>query len=333
MILVTLSEKKDNKECDLAYTKIDQPPYSNADEKGAFNRAKDLWLQYKDHWVQCNVYGQGKPPSLVTMQKYDVKAELYDDTGVNWIRTLWWNGEVRGSAITKTNADDVTVPSVLSNQGPSALQVAGAVALASAVAFGTWKITDAMMDKRPSRRPAMNPVTAGKAQIDTSKYSDIRAVGKAVSKTGLVEYWYQSRNGAKAVYNSRKNSPSVARQKFRYALRNEANMRDANSLIDILDAAVLSPTENPTNMSDTERARKIVKLAAKKTKIKSVKHWLEFDERGVWEKEARHLIEKTSEKAKTAGWNDEAVDDQIADYLVFLALEATLKDAKKRGKK
>jgi len=79
---------------------------------------------------------------------------------------------------------------------------------------------------------------------------------------------------------------------------------------------------------DYERVRKIVRLAAAQVKNPSTKSWLLADERGTWEKDARDLLEKSADKARELGMSEDQVNEEIANYLGYLALTASLKHAK-----
>jgi hypothetical protein len=83
----------------------------------------------------------------------------------------------------------------------------------------------------------------------------------------------------------------------------------------------------------TQRAHTIVQLAATLTKVGSVKSWLRCDEKGTWEKEALQLLERVKDKAAAQHISEEQVNEEIAKYLVYLAVSATLQDAKKRSKR
>lgn len=107
-----------------------------------------------------------------------------------------------------------------------------------------------------------------------------------------------------------------------------------------IGAVVIARKKNPSYASnpriqDPERCRKIVKLAAKKSgKFPSIKHWFEFDEKGVWELEADRLLEVTKTKAIEMGLTESQVDDQLAEGLKLMALEAELSlQMRKKGKK
>lgn len=79
---------------------------------------------------------------------------------------------------------------------------------------------------------------------------------------------------------------------------------------------------------DPIRARRIVKLAASRTVC--AREWLTRDERGTWEKAAIELWEKTAPARAEMKLSDERSESEIADHLALLALEAMLRDAKKR---
>jgi hypothetical protein len=82
-----------------------------------------------------------------------------------------------------------------------------------------------------------------------------------------------------------------------------------------------------------DRARRIVRLAAKQVKNPSTKSWLLADERGTWERNALDYLAKTADKARELGLSDERVDEEIAYKLGYLALQASLENAKKKQKR
>ena len=84
---------------------------------------------------------------------------------------------------------------------------------------------------------------------------------------------------------------------------------------------------------DYDRARRIVRLAAKQVKNPSTKSWLLADERGTWEKAARDYLEKTADKASSLEMSEDKVDEEIAVVLGLQALQASLEHAKKHGTK
>jgi hypothetical protein len=84
-------------------------------------------------------------------------------------------------------------------------------------------------------------------------------------------------------------------------------------------------------MSDIDRPRRIVKIAAG---IKnSASDWFFRDEKGLWEKNARELWEKTTANRAELGMSDAEAEEQIALHLSLLALTAMANDAKKSSSK
>jgi len=75
--------------------------------------------------------------------------------------------------------------------------------------------------------------TATKVEIKL-QYDSPTSVGKIVSPSGRAEYYYTLGNGAKMSYSDR--------EKFRYQLRNQANVREAEKLVKELDQKVPSKT-------------------------------------------------------------------------------------------
>lgn len=76
------------------------------------------------------------------------------------------------------------------------------------------------------------------------------------------------------------------------------------------------------------RAREIVKLAAKGRH--SASQWLKLDERGTWEQMARTYLEDFGDKMRARGASEKDVDEGIALMLRLAAIEALLRDAKRR---
>jgi hypothetical protein len=81
---------------------------------------------------------------------------------------------------------------------------------------------------------------------------------------------------------------------------------------------------------DRQRARSIVKLAAKETSIKMVKGWLTQDEKGTWEKLAMDLLDRTKDRAEKLNMGDREVNDQIATMVALQAVEAVKRSAKRK---
>ncbi len=79
---------------------------------------------------------------------------------------------------------------------------------------------------------------------------------------------------------------------------------------------------------DASRARAIVKKASALVKDPKTKSWLQTDERGFWEAEARRLIETAAEKHPTVGADE--VDEQAAFFIGLRALEVVKADLQKR---
>lgn len=79
---------------------------------------------------------------------------------------------------------------------------------------------------------------------------------------------------------------------------------------------------------ERERARKVVRMAAKQVETPMVKDWLFADRLGTWETRARVALEATAEKAATWGLSEDEVDRQVAIYLASAACEAALSNAR-----
>jgi hypothetical protein len=79
-----------------------------------------------------------------------------------------------------------------------------------------------------------NSKTASKVEIPVPNDEMIKAVGKEVYSSGTIKYWYQLRkSGAKMSYGDR--------EKFRYQLRNQAQVVQANKLVEELDEKLPDP--------------------------------------------------------------------------------------------
>lgn len=82
------------------------------------------------------------------------------------------------------------------------------------------------------------------------------------------------------------------------------------------------------------RARECVKLAATMTETAYLASWFRQDERGVWEAEAlRLLVRCETDKAEAIaalGLTPERVNEQVANALILLGLEALILNEKRR---
>lgn len=76
-----------------------------------------------------------------------------------------------------------------------------------------------------------------------------------------------------------------------------------------------------------ERARKVVRMAAKHVETLMVKDWLDTDYRGEWEARAHELLSRVADKAAQLGMGEEQVDNELVIYLAHLACEAALRKA------
>ena len=81
------------------------------------------------------------------------------------------------------------------------------------------------------------------------------------------------------------------------------------------------------------RARRIVALAARKVTNAQAKSWLRCDERGTWEKTALEWWEKTAETRKEKSISDSVAENEIADRLVLLALQALIQHGTKKERR
>ena len=151
-------------------------------------------------------------------------------------------------------------------------------------------------------------------------HEDPVAVGKIVYKSGRVEYWYKSKSGAKAVY------PNAV--KFRYQLRNAANVPNANKLVDKLDAQLPTPKKGKkresADASEYDRIRESLGL----TKAADAsQHWVETcRECGTIISQCRckdrgHKIQREGicdkcKKLSEAGLSDSSKGEQEAERIV-----------------
>lgn len=136
----------------------------------AIKRAQAYWDSYKNNpLLKCEV-PDTNPVEYQYIEEYEVTVYQYFDDGR--VHRIWVNGEYTQSGTTKTGAEDVSVPNPsTSSSGPSGWQVLGAIVVAAGVAYGTYRITEAMM---PPRRLGVNP-TGGESH-------SWRVTGMAVAK-------------------------------------------------------------------------------------------------------------------------------------------------------
>jgi len=84
---------------------------------------------------------------------------------------------------------------------------------------------------------------------------------------------------------------------------------------------------------DNKRIRKIIKMAAAETDIKSIKAWLLNDARGFFEKQVRHWWDIAQNSVAFNDVSDEEVDNQIALMILYKAIDAEAKDLAKQKRK
>lgn len=86
---------------------------------------------------------------------------------------------------------------------------------------------------------------------------------------------------------------------------------------------------------DTQRPRRIVRLAAKMAKNRELKTWLSWDEYGSWEKQAKEMLAKVPDlmAAKNLSLTEAQVDNEIATMIYGFGLQAIYNDALKHPKK
>jgi hypothetical protein len=78
------------------------------------------------------------------------------------------------------------------------------------------------------------------------------------------------------------------------------------------------------------KARELVKRAAAQVKDVQAKDWLEKDERGTWEQLAARYLKRADEIRTEKGWTEEEMDEAVASNLALAALEARLRDERRR---
>jgi hypothetical protein len=78
---------------------------------------------------------------------------------------------------------------------------------------------------------------------------------------------------------------------------------------------------------ERERARKVVRMAAKQVETPMVKDWLWSDYRGEWANRVHGLLRQFADEAAQKGMTEDEVDRQVAIYLASAACEAALRNA------
>ena len=78
---------------------------------------------------------------------------------------------------------------------------------------------------------------------------------------------------------------------------------------------------------ERERARKVVRMAAKQVETPMVKDWLVVDRLGSWEARACVALAETAKKAADLDLSEDEVDAQVATFLAMTAAIAVLKNA------
>jgi len=85
----------------------------------------------------------------------------------------------------------------------------------------------------------------------------------------------------------------------------------------------------PARLSDQGRYRRIVTLASTQSTIAYAKEWFFRDERGVWEKEAASLWEKSTPRRLALLLSDAEAEEQVAMHLCLQALTVMANTAKR----
>lgn len=81
-------------------------------------------------------------------------------------------------------------------------------------------------------------------------------------------------------------------------------------------------------MIDRPHIRNILKAASKLTSDTMVKSWLVCDEQGTWERMVEGLLNSPLNGTPTK----EEVDDAISSYIALQAMDAAIRNRKKKGR-
>lgn len=148
MMIVTIQEvgQKSDGYCTYVGPVTEIGAFPDDKKKEAIARASAKWEEVQHDLVTC----RGITREFLH-PKYDVFVQQYDDQGVKFIRTVWGNGIEYVFVIPTVTGDDTTTNAFSSSVGPSGWQILGAVVLAAGVAYGTYRVTDAMIAPKDRR--------------------------------------------------------------------------------------------------------------------------------------------------------------------------------------
>lgn len=137
-------------------------------------------------------------------------------------------------------------------------------------------------------------------------------------------WWFKAKTGRKAKTFKTKAAMEKALKKI--------GGLDGNVIATInkLDEGMLREGVTASELSSI-KPREIVSLASKKSKTKQISLWLNSDERGKFEQIVRDGIEilKQGSEGSLKSYTLKTVKDELADYVLYHALEAAIRDAKK----
>lgn len=178
-------------------------------------------------------------------------------------------------------------------------------------------------DARPVVKKAMNRLGI-KEGIDegivilpkrSSRGGDVKEVGKD-KRGGKTQYWWRHKNGLKNVYDSL--------EKLRYALRNDANFKDAEEITKQLGEAVNEAIWNK-RMSDIEKSREFINPSGSKDLVK----WLNTNTRLKVDKFQRdRKLKHDKEQDKIKGRS--AVNSKVRNAARSIQIKKAQKKARKK---
>ena len=149
----------------------------------------------------------------------------------------------------------------------------------------------------------------------SSRGGDVKEVGKD-KRGGKTQYWWRHKNGLKNVYDSL--------EKLRYALRNDANFKDAEEITKQLGEAVNEAIWNK-RMSDLEKSREFINPSGSKDLVK----WLNTNTRLKVDKFQRdRKLKHDKEQDKIKGRS--AVNSKVRNAARSIQIKRAQKKARKK---
>lgn len=149
----------------------------------------------------------------------------------------------------------------------------------------------------------------------SSRGGDVKEVGKD-KRGGKTQYWWRHKNGLKNVYDSL--------EKLRYALRNDANFKDAEEITKQLGEAVNEAIWNK-RMSDIEKSREFINPSGSKDLVK----WLNTNTRLKVDKFQRdRKLKHDKEQDKIKGRS--AVNSKVRNAARSIQIKRAQKKARKK---